>query len=88
MPNWQMVVKLEFINEQGDKVGRQMRVITTGVELRKTKFIFEKKTSTQTGGIYSSCHVMERSLPTDFDCSSSLSPRIGGTLPEHGLRNF
>ncbi len=60
-----------------------MRVITTGGELRKAKFIFYKEdintNSKKPGGIHSSCHVnMERSLPTDFNCSSSLSEELEG----------
>jgi hypothetical protein len=56
-----MMVKLELINEEGEKVGRQMRGITTGVELQKAKFAFDKEdinaNSKKPGGIHSSCHV-------------------------------
>jgi hypothetical protein len=56
-----MMVKLELINEEGEKVGRQMRGITTGVELQKAKFVFDKEyinaNSKKPGGIHSSCHV-------------------------------
>ncbi|EFX69869.1 hypothetical protein DAPPUDRAFT_328712 [Daphnia pulex] len=81
------LVKLELINEEGEKVRRQMRVITTGGELRKAKFMFDKEdinaNSKKPGGIYSSCHVnMERSLPTDFNCSSFLSEELKGLIDQ------
>jgi hypothetical protein len=41
------MVKLELINEEGEKVGRQMRGITTGVELHNQSLHLTKKTSTQ-----------------------------------------
>jgi hypothetical protein len=66
-PKWLMVVKLELINEEGEKVSRQMRfIITTGVELWKAKFILDKEdinvNSKKPGGIHSSCHVNMKSL--------------------------
>jgi hypothetical protein len=64
-----------------------MRVIATGGELRKAKVIFDKEdinaNSSNPGDIHSSCHVnMERSLPTDFDCSSSLSEELEGLFDQ------
>jgi hypothetical protein len=87
-PKWLMVVKLELINEEGEKVSRQMRfIITTGVELWKAKFILDKEdinvNSKKPGGIHSSCHVnMKRSLPTYFNCSSSLSQELEGLFDQ------
>jgi hypothetical protein len=64
-----------------------MRVITKGGELWKAKFMLDKEdtiaNSKKPGGIHSSCHVnMERSLPTDSDCSSFLSEELEGLFDQ------
>jgi hypothetical protein len=87
-PDGPMVVKLQLINQQGDKVRRHMRiiearVIETGEQRWKAKFTLDKddinENCKQLDGtlmfnIEILCHVhMERAQPTDIDCSSSLS---------------